>query len=59
MVQRAIDRGELPAQTDPVLVSEMLLAPIILRVLLHDQPAGPAYVEALVDGVLAGLMPQG
>jgi AcrR family transcriptional regulator len=55
VVQRAVDRGELPPDTDPRLVVEMLIAPIHWRVLVRQQPLDPdlpaTLATALVDGI--------
>ena len=55
IVQRGIDRGELPADTDPDLVIEALLGPLYLRPLVTGQPLEMAFVERVVDLLLAGL----
>jgi AcrR family transcriptional regulator len=57
IIQRAIDRGELLPTVDAGLISEMLLAPVVVRVLAYEQPASAHYIAALVDGVLAGFSP--
>lgn len=55
IVQRGIDRDELPADTDPDLVIEALLGPLCLRLLVTGQPLDMAFVERVVDLILAGL----
>ncbi len=55
IVQRGIDRGELPADTDPDLVIEALLGPLYLRLLVTGQPLEMAFVKRVVDLLLAGL----
>lgn len=52
VVRRAVDRGELAAGTDPLLVVDLLVAPLFLRVLLSGDPVDDAYLESLVDAVL-------
>lgn len=54
VITRAIERGELPESTDPQLVLEMLMGPLLHRTLVTGLPIGDAYVERLVDAVLAG-----
>ncbi len=55
IVQRGIDRGELPADTDPDLVIEALLGPLYLRLLITGEPLEMAFVVRVVDLLLAGL----
>jgi AcrR family transcriptional regulator len=55
VVERAIDRGELPPDTDSDLVIEGLLAPIYLRVLLSAQPVTGDFLEQLIDVLLDGV----
>ncbi len=57
IIQRAIDRGELPPATDPDLIIEALLGPLYLRLLITRQPLDTTYAERLVDLLLAGLRP--
>jgi AcrR family transcriptional regulator len=47
MVKRAIERGEIPADTDPRAVIESVIAPIYFRLLMSRQSVGPTYVENL------------
>ena len=54
MVQRGIARGELPPHTDADLVSDMFSAPILRRLLTLGETVKPAYIEAVIDVVLAG-----
>ena len=54
LIRRGIDRGELPEGTDPGLVTEALLAPLYLRLLVLDRPIDPTYAERIVDLVLDG-----
>ena len=53
VVRRAIDRGELPADAEPELISDLLTGPIMLRVLVTGAPVTPRYLEQLVDSILA------
>jgi AcrR family transcriptional regulator len=50
---RAIERGELPADTDPVAIIEYLVAPAYLRLLLTGGPLDPAFVTDCVQRALA------
>ena len=54
LIRRGIDRGELPEGTDPDLVTEALLAPLYLRLLVLDRPIDPTYAERIVNLVLNG-----
>jgi AcrR family transcriptional regulator len=55
VVRRAVERGELPAGTDPEEVVELVFGPLFYRVLVSGRPVGDAYLERLVDKVLAGV----
>jgi len=55
VVQRGIDRGELPADTDPDLAIEALLGPLYLRLLVTREPLDTTFVERIVDLLLGGL----
>ena len=49
--QDAVQTGELPATTDPELLADALVGPILLRRLIA-QPVGPEIAPALVDQLL-------
>jgi AcrR family transcriptional regulator len=57
IVRRAVDRGELPADTDVDQVVDMGAGPIFYRTLVARHPLDPGEVADLVDAVLrsAGL----
>jgi AcrR family transcriptional regulator len=54
MVERAIARGELPPGTDCQLLIEAVFAPLGARLFTMPEPVDRAYLEALIDLVLAG-----
>ena len=58
MITRAIERGELPATTDPLLVLEALVAPLHFRALLTAETTDEQFATRLVDTLLNGLGPQ-
>lgn len=53
LVRHGIDRGELPAGTDPDFLIESLIAPLYLRLLVTTQPLTTEYADRIVDSVLA------
>ena len=55
MVVRAVDRGEVPPDTDPRLVLELLVGPVHFRVLLTRQPLPPDVLDDMVDALLHGI----
>jgi len=55
VARRAVARGELSPDVDPSFVVEALVAPIYLRVLLTFEPLDEAFVDWVVDTVLASL----
>jgi AcrR family transcriptional regulator len=56
--QRAIARGELPEDTDVELALDLLYGPVYHRFLQGHLPLTPAFVEAVIDATLLGLMPR-
>lgn len=54
LVQRAIDRGELPRGVNAELIGDMCSAPILRRLLTFGENVETDYVEAVVDVTLAG-----
>lgn len=56
IVDRAIDRREVSAGTDPELALELLVAPLHFRKLLIRQPIDDSLVEHMVDTLLHGLV---
>jgi AcrR family transcriptional regulator len=53
VLRHAIERGDLPAATDPELVSELLYAPVLNRALVLNERVDPTFVATIVDHVLA------
>jgi AcrR family transcriptional regulator len=49
MVERAVDRGEVPAGIDPRLALELLIAPLTFRVLATREPLTTALADQLAD----------
>jgi AcrR family transcriptional regulator len=54
LVRRGVERGELPADTDPHLLVEAITSPLLTRVLLTGEPLDETLVPRLVDLVLDG-----
>lgn len=49
MVERAVERGEIPPTSDAALVAEMMIAPIYFRMLIsRDRPDGE-FLERVAD----------
>ncbi|AQZ61540.1 Transcriptional regulator, TetR family [[Actinomadura] parvosata subsp. kistnae] len=55
MFERAIERGELPPDTDVELALDLVAAPIYWRLTVRGVEAGPGYLDALADTLLAAL----
>jgi Tetracyclin repressor-like, C-terminal domain len=51
-LRRAIDRGELPADTDVDLMGTMIVGPIFHRFLVSREPINDAFADSLADAVL-------
>jgi AcrR family transcriptional regulator len=56
IVDRAIARGELPADADPDLLHQVAPAMILFQLLICAQPADEPYLEHVVDDVLIPLL---
>lgn len=50
----AVDTGELPPTTDPELLADALVGPIVLRRLMLAQSVEPGIAKSLVDQLLPG-----
>jgi len=55
MVERAQQRGELPADLDSRVVVGTVVGPIVFRKLIWRQPIDASYVAGCVDVAIAGL----
>ena len=54
VIERAIERGELPRGTDPALLVELVFAPVARRCIYGQEPVEDAFIQAAVDVVIAG-----
>ena len=54
VLQRAVDRGELPGDTDVGVMSSMLVGPIFHRLIITQEPLNDAFIDTLVDALLQG-----
>jgi TetR/AcrR family transcriptional regulator, regulator of autoinduction and epiphytic fitness len=52
LLRDAVENGELPSDTDPELLGDALVGPILLRRLMLYEPLDPAIVPKLVDQLL-------
>jgi AcrR family transcriptional regulator len=57
LIERAIREGDLRADVDPVVIAEMIYAPIYQRLLFRAGPLDDAYADQLVTLALEGLAP--
>ena len=56
VVQRAIDRGELPSHLDPNMLLDALYGPLYFRMLVGHGPLSAAFVNHVCDAVMGGLL---
>lgn len=56
ILDRAMARGELPADTDPEIFPEIAPALLFMRILIHGRPADDSYLARLADTILIPLM---
>ena len=55
VLEAAIDRGELPAGLDRELALDLLIAPLIFRMLIMAGPCDDAYLDTLTTALDAAL----
>jgi AcrR family transcriptional regulator len=55
VLRRAVDRGELPADTDVEMALDLIAAPVYWRLSVRRAPAEPDYLDKLADVVLRAL----
>jgi AcrR family transcriptional regulator len=55
IVGQAVERGELPAGTDPELAVDLMLGPLYWRLAVARTPIDDDYLEKLVDSVTTAL----
>jgi AcrR family transcriptional regulator len=58
LIDRAIDRGELPVGTDARFALEMLVSPLHMRTFMTGEPLTDRLPEQVVDMILDGLRPR-
>ena len=54
-IQRAVIRGDVPADTDPEVVADLLAGPIFYRHLVSRAPLDDTYADQVVAAVLAAI----
>ncbi len=54
VINLAVAAGELPAGIDAENFADQCLGPVIMRIMLLNQPAGKKYIEQLVDSARRG-----
>jgi len=55
VIERAIDRGQVRPDVDPVLVHELLFGPVYYRFLLDGRELDAGLAERIVDAILPGI----
>ncbi|MFI5494435.1 TetR/AcrR family transcriptional regulator [Actinoplanes sp. NPDC051859] len=55
IVGQAVERGELPADTDPDLAVDLIVGPLYWRLAVARTPIGDDYLEQLAGAVIAAL----
>jgi len=54
VVDRAVDRGELPTDVNRELILDLLAAPIFWRLTTQGGVVTPAYLDELIDLLVCG-----
>ena len=57
VIDRAIERGELPPSTDANLVIETVIGPLWIRLLLTGEPITEELADQVVELVIGGVLP--
>lgn len=52
VLREAVESGELPPTTDPEVLADALVGPVVLRRLILAQPVSPSLAPTLVDQLL-------
>lgn len=52
VIRRGVERGELPSNTDPTVIADLITGALFLRVFVTGQPVTRRYLDSLVDQVL-------
>ncbi|WP_410812464.1 TetR/AcrR family transcriptional regulator [Micromonospora sp. 067-2] len=55
LVTRAVERGDLPADTDPDAAVDLIVGPLYWRLAIARLPLTDSYLDRLVESVAAGL----
>ncbi|GLY77428.1 TetR/AcrR family transcriptional regulator [Actinoallomurus iriomotensis] len=55
VLRRGVERGELPADIDHELGLDLLISPLLVRLLLDEGPVDDAYLSRLTTVIVAGL----
>lgn len=55
VLQRAIKRGDLPANTDVELAIDLVMSPLVMRIFFTNNPADIRFLEQVIDHTLKGL----
>ncbi|TCB96046.1 TetR/AcrR family transcriptional regulator [Micromonospora zingiberis] len=55
LISRAVQRGELPATTDPDVAVDLIVGPLYWRLAIARTPFTDSYLETLVDSVVRAL----
>lgn len=55
LIAAAIERGDLPERVDASFAAELLMAPIVNRIVVLDEAAPAAFIASAVRHTLAGL----
>ncbi|WP_154939011.1 TetR/AcrR family transcriptional regulator [Micromonospora palomenae] len=55
LIGRAIERGELPADTDPDAAVDLIVGPLYWRLAIARTPLTDTYLDTLAEAVAAGL----
>jgi AcrR family transcriptional regulator len=55
VIQRAIEAGELPRDTDPSVITALIMGPLFYRRWFSREPLNPGFVKSIVERALASV----
>lgn len=55
VLERAIKRGDLPADMDIELAIDLIMSPLVMRIFFTNNPADRGFIERMLDKILKGL----
>ena len=55
VLEQAVQRGELPKNTDLELAVDLIMSPLVMRIFFTNNPADTDFISKMLDKILKGL----